>query len=443
MDDNITPNLRRPPLPSKSGSRRTNRTTGNQVTLVPDPIIHPASPRDTTPIVVYGDTIETTKVPFMHQSNPITQETINESSYEQPVSINNENDDNNVDDDDDEIIQPRLQSPPPEPEDIPISVKTPQATPRATPKVTPQATPRVTPQATPQATPKVTPQATPKHTPQKQPSIQVPKVKARQLVMPGGRLVDIPKTLSSISTFKTHRPIDIPEIAFRTRDITYAQMTTDTGLSIIRNFRAKIEKLKKMYPFVLPVPELSDRDTPEMAKFQYTQFYDRCGTYSFAIQIGYIIYIAIAALEMFLLWLGIKAKGLFNIIYDKRQDFNELFLDLSETAFGWVKHVQSPVWRFMISVGTSIIILLITNYLGDLITNPMIKASIEPLKKGGIKFLEGIAAVLTGTKKVNPEEEDSFAGLIKTVQNLFGWITTSSTNDDEDDDKINRPMHAD
>ena len=148
------------------------------------------------------------------------------------------------------------------------------------------------------------------------------------------------------------------------------------------------------------------------------------------------------SLEMFLLWLGIKAKGLFNIIYDKRQDFNELFLDLSETAFGWVKHVQSPVWRFMISVGTSIIILLITNYLGDLITNPMIKASIEPLKKGGIKFLEGIAAVLTGTKKVNPEEEDMFAGLIKKAKTLIGMFVPNVA-DVEEDDKINRPMYSD
>jgi hypothetical protein len=444
-----------PVLPSTKG-RRMARQGQNQPQTQNQPEIvhhHPMSPRDITPIVINGETITSARSPL--NPPPVVDETIIPPT---PRDIPQEEDAEQEEEEirprvfspisntslvQDEIVTEIIQttpSPSPSPALSPLIVTTPKQTIHTKPipsyHVSPIASALPSEHTSPIPSPH-NPDPLPTHnqptTTANQP--YVPLVRERVIELSGGKTLAVPKTLSNSSAFKIYRPIDIEETEFMTENITQRQYSDEDYEQTAIYWKNKLDRLHRRFPKLI-FPTISDKETPKMGKFKFEQSYKMCTKHQYAVYVGYIIYMIVAVIEMILLYFNIRiAKDLFATVYNENEMLEDAFISVGERAFGWIKAVENPIWKLVITIGTSVLILLITNAITLFLPSTM-ASFVEQYKDGGIKFLQELSGVFLGTKAINPEKDNDFVSKIMKAMNWADKTFFSSSSKE-------RPMHDD
>ena len=437
-DNDGSSSFRRPPLQPKG--RRGKKETPI-VSLVPDTnlqsqpitvssippppptmkkiIKRPMSPRDITPILVNGEPIQSSPVPYLSPPPsssveesipaPAEKDTIFNAEIDEDDHISSSSSEEETEDED---IVPKLNSPIVE---LPLPKVMLRPTHLSSPKEPPKEPffipkePPKEPSFIPKEPPKE-PSFIPKEPP-KEPEIIPPSFSIKSVPSPYTHKlkppVSIPKTISSETGHKTCRPTDLPEFEFFTEEAALSQLNDRDYYESSSFWRAKCERLYVKTPRLKP-PVISDTEPPKLAKFKYDEYYKKCSAVQSAVQIGTLIYLTIAGLEAFLIWMGIKAQGLFSLTYSNKEEYYDAMLEMGESTLGWFKGSISPWYRIAITFGISVIVLICTNYALEWFGIKETNKLVEKYKDGTIKWMQDLAGTFIGTKRIDPESDTNY-----------------------------------
>ncbi len=439
------PSIKTLPLSKPVSKKKTDVVAPS---AAPATVIHPMSPKDTTPIVVFGSV------------------TPNPSIVEEEEEVEDE--------EDDEVIVPTLNplpsaEPEKEPEKEPEEEEDEEeeeeqiipTLPVASPPVamTPLRTsssalkrvdmsdssddeeyiqpaqvltqPKKGTLASMRATPSPSPtvhKSPPPSPPPPQPQPPPPQPKSRP--PPTTTTSPLPSGLVTGYQYRTHRPDKLPEYEFFTYKTAEEQLTPADYYEALAYYEERCNQIFKTCP-TLPPPKFITNgrpDTPALAKVKTDRYEQQANIRKRAFDIGNFIFIIIGGIEYVLTrWFGMKfVSGLFQMQQQNKADYMEALIEMGQTVMSWFQGSMSAIWRMLFVFFASLIALIGTNYLIDYLVPENMRGQAHNFKQKGIKYIQDMASMLFGYKDVDAESSQTGNVLMNIFSQLFGVNTASS-----------------
>lgn len=250
-----------------------------------------------------------------------------------------------------------------------------------------------------------------------------PKAPVRTSYQPTQTAVP-PRSLVASMQHKMFRPTQIPAWEFFNPTTAAAHLTEKDVYSAAAMYRERCQRIHRTCPRADP-PEITDTDSPTMAKYKFDTYYKHVASLKSALQVGNLIYLGFMGLEAVLKynpWFKIKAQGLYAIQYANREEFYSAMLDMGERTVGWFKESISPMWRMLVMFCISTVVLIAANYLLEYVVPQAWRGPANQFKDLGVRYVQDMLGMFMGVKAVDPEKADD--GWMET---LFAGVSSLAT----------------
>ncbi len=426
------------PRPSPSHTKKPPSTDPPIPTPPASVPEHPLSPRDTTPLIIYGNV----------QPNPSTV---------QPMSVGegSDHEEPEEEEEDDDIVMPTMAAPIPAPADkqeddvVIATAPAPQQPPpplsslqSSVPRSPP---PRYTPPAvTPlRSAPDVVrrlqdtdseSEAESEDDDVVQPMRREPPMRVsladamaappKPAPRPTKRLeVPLPSKLVSNNQYRIYRPDKIPEYEFFNERTAEEQLTPADMFQAVSFYSEKCQRLHQICRSLKPPTfETNGRtDTPSLARMKADRYEERVNVHKRAADIGTFIFIIIGGIEYVVTrWLGVKVTGLFKLQMANKAEYYDALVSMGENVMGWLQGSVSPIWRMLFVFIVSLVALVAINYLIDYLLPEQYRGRAHDFKQTGIKYIQDMASMFMGYQ--NDESNGSAGETGNTILNFLSGL---------------------